>query len=97
MSSNMVNGELADQFIIVSIEKSKAPQGAEGDNWFRYVIERGNSQIVGNMSGTLQKVKTKVTEFVENLNERTSSPRGRSLWSPTRTQQKQPPVKVESN
>lgn len=96
MSSNMMNGEMADEFILVSLEKSEAPDGVGGDDWYRYVIERGNSQIIGNMCGTLQKVKTKVSEFVENLNERVASPKGRSLWSPTRTQQKQPPVKVQS-
>lgn len=92
MSSNLANKELADYFIVVSVEKSEAPEGAGGDNWYRYVIERGSSQIVGNMRGSLQKVKKDVNEFVENLNERVASPKGRSLWSPTRTQQKQPPA-----
>lgn len=94
MSSNVAGQQLADEFTVVSVEKSEAPEGAEGDNWYRYIIERGNSQIVGNMAGTMKNVKKQVDEFVANLNERTSSPNGRSLWSPTRTQQKQPPAKV---
>lgn len=96
MSSNLANKAMNDCFVLVSVEKSEAPQGAGGDNWYRYVVERGNSQIVGNMCGSLQKVKKNINEFVENLNERVSSPKGRSMWSPTRDQQKQPPVKVES-
>lgn len=101
MSTNISNEEIAseeqaDQFIIVSVEKSNAPQGSKGENWYRYVVERGNSQIVGNMCGDLQQVEKHVNEFVENLNDRISSPKGRSLWSPTRTQQKQPPVKTDA-
>ena len=96
MSSYPANKQLADHFKVVSVEKSEAPQGAEGNNWHRYVIERGNSQIIGNMRGSLQKVKSKVSEYVENLNERSASPKGRSQWTPANDQQKQPPRKVGS-
>jgi len=96
MSSNMAECEVADYFILVSVEKSEAPKGTKGDNWYKYIIERGNNKIVGNMCGSLQKVEKNVSDYVDNLNERVASPKGRSLWSPTRTQQKQPPVKVES-
>jgi len=96
MSSNMTGCETADHFILVSVDKSEAPAGTQGDNWYRYVIERGNSKIVGNMCGSLQKVKQKVSDYVDNLNERVASPKGRSPWSPTQSQQKQPPTKVES-
>ena len=94
MSSNPTDKDVGDLFIVLSVDKSEAPDGFEGNNWYRYVIERGNSQIVGNMRGTLKKVEQNVNEFVENLNERVASPKGRSLWSPTRTQNKQPPAKV---
>lgn len=95
MSSYPAN-KLADHFKVVSVEKSEAPQGTAGNNWYRYVIERGNSQIIGNMRGSLQKVKSKVSEYVENLNERSASPKGRSQWTPANSQQKQPPQKVNS-
>ena len=93
MSSNTAEKKLADYFKVVSVEKSEAPEGAEGKNWHRYVIERGSSQIIGNMSGSLQKVKAKVSEYVENLNER-SMPKGRSQWAPSSNELKQPPKKV---
>ena len=88
MSSNLAKKELADQFIVVSVEKSEAPQGTDGKNWYRYVIERGKSQIVGNMRGSLQKVTTEVDEFVENLNQRAALPKGRSQWTPANGQHK---------
>ena len=96
MSSDPANKPLADYFKLVSVEKSEAPQGAGGNNWHRYVIERGNSQIIGNMRGSLEKVTSKVNEHVENLNLRSSSSKGRSQWTPTNNQHKQPPQKVKS-
>jgi hypothetical protein len=96
MSSYPANKQLADYFKVVSVEKSEAPQGAGGNNWHRYVIERGNSQIIGNMRGSLEKVTSKVSEYVENLNLRSLSPKGRSQWTPSTNQQKQPPQKVKS-
>ncbi|WP_455207392.1 hypothetical protein [Kaarinaea lacus] len=81
------------QYSVVSVEKTKAPAGAEGDNWFKYVVARDNSEIVGNMRGTLNQVTKYAKDFVENLNLRAQSPKGRSYWviSPS---QKTPPAKV---
>ena len=95
MASYLANKGLAAQFKVVSVEKSDAPQGSEGNNWHRYVVERGDSQIIGNMQGSLEKVKLKVNEFVENLNQRTASPKGNSQWAPANKHLKQPPQKVE--
>ena len=96
MSSYPANKQIVDSFKVVSVEKSEAPQGAGGNNWHRYVIERGNSQIIGNMRGSLQKVKSKVSEYVENLNQRIALPKGRSQWAPSNDHLKRPPQKVGS-
>lgn len=81
------------QYCVVSVEKTDAPAGAEGDNWFRYVVARDNSEIVGNMRGTLKQVTKYAKEFVDNLNQRAQSKKGYSHWviSPS---QKTPPAKV---
>ena len=94
MASNLAKKDQEDLFVVVSVEKSEAPQGADGKNWYRYVIERGKSQIVGNMRGSLKKVQTEVDEYVENLNQRNSLPKGRSQWAPTNGQQKKPQNKT---
>jgi len=96
MSSYPANNQVADYFKVVSVEKSEAPQGGEGNNCHRYVIERGNSQIIGNMRGSLQNVELKVTEYVENLNLRSGLPKRRSMWAPSSAHLKQPPQKVGS-
>jgi hypothetical protein len=35
------------RYSLVSIDKSPAPQGQSGDNWYRYVISNEISTIVG--------------------------------------------------
>jgi len=78
------------QFAVVSIEKTPAPEGSEGGNWYKYVVARDNSKIVGNMRGTLQQVTKYADEFVENLNNRASLPRGRSSWAPSPSKKQLP-------
>lgn len=80
-------------FSVVSVEKTTPPAGAEGDNWYKYIVSRDNSEIVGSMQGSLQQVTNYAKEFVENLNTRASTPKGRSTWAPTPSQ-KTPPKKV---
>ncbi|WP_455204349.1 hypothetical protein [Kaarinaea lacus] len=81
------------QYSVVSVEKTKPPVGAEGDNWYRYVVARDDSQIVGSMRGSLQQVTTYAREFVDNLNNRATTNKGRSNWSSSLAQ-KTPPSKV---
>lgn len=78
------------QFAVVSIEKTSAPEGSEGGNWYQYIVARDNSKIVGNMRGTLQQVTKYADEFVENLNNRASLPRGRSSWAPSPSKKQLP-------
>jgi len=34
-------------FRVVLVEKSAMPQGAEGEDWYRYVLESGYAAIMG--------------------------------------------------
>ena len=86
MSEALQKSTDSSQFTLVSIEKTDPPQGCDGDKWYRYVIERGISTIVGNRSGTLKQVTNYAREYTAELNERAKNG-GRSSWSP-RSKQK---------
>jgi len=58
------------KYRVTIIEKSKAPEGMSGDEWYHYVISQGPSKIEGQRPGTLESVTEHVEEFVENLNRR---------------------------
>ena len=73
----------ASAYSLACVEKTEAPVGAEGKNWYRYVIERATSTIVGQRRGTLQQVTSHAEAFVEELNAR-SSGRSASAWAPRR-------------
>ena len=81
-------------FEIVSIRRVKAPPGAEGSRWHRYVIEfDGTSTIRGYRQGELKAVTGAVEEFLAQLNERHlkfSGKRGRVdlVWSPKKKREK---------
>jgi hypothetical protein len=55
---------------VIHVEKVATPEGMEGDDWHRYVLERGKSQINGLKSGSLQSVIEHAEILVEGLNER---------------------------
>lgn len=56
------------EFCVVSVEKTAAPQGLEGDDWYRYVIRRDEGQIVGTRRGTADQVTLHAREYAEALN-----------------------------
>jgi hypothetical protein len=68
---------------IVSIERSEAPSGTEGDDWYAYVIAQGPHTINGYRKGKLKDVKLAVEEVVAQLNERRFGKRGRVNLVPT--------------
>ena len=69
------------EFIVSSVEKTDAPAGCEGEGWYRYVLERGASTIVGSRRGTLQQVRTHAREYAAEINNRAANG-GASTWSP---------------
>jgi hypothetical protein len=53
---------------VMSVEKIDTPEGMPGNNWHRYVIVRGKSEIKGMKSGTLNSVTQHAETMVEDLN-----------------------------
>jgi len=54
------------KYQVMQVEKTTAPEGMPGDNWYRYVIKKGNSVMDCKKSGTLNVV-TKHAEHVAEL------------------------------
>ena len=67
MSSN-------SQYAVVSVEKTETPEGMKGNNWHKYVIERGRGQsvVTGKKPGTLKQVTQHAKQVAEYLNNRYS-------------------------
>ncbi len=56
---------------IVSVRRAEPPPGADGPNWYRYVIAfEGTNTIHGCRQGGLKAVTRAVDEIVAQLNER---------------------------
>ncbi len=64
-------GVMEQVYDIVSIQRSGPPPGAEGTNWYRYVIAfEGTETIRGYRQGSIKGVILAVEEIVAQLNER---------------------------
>ncbi len=62
---------LEQPYEIVSVRRAKAPPGAEGSDWHRYVIAfEGTNTIHGCQQGGIKAVTRAVEEIVAQLNER---------------------------
>jgi hypothetical protein len=68
------------KFVLATTEKAEPPEGCEGDNWYRFVLESGASTMVCYRSGTLQQVTAHAREYAKDLNIRAANG-GRSPWS----------------
>lgn len=64
---------------VALVEKAVVPQGAEGDNWFRYVLESKHGMITGWRRGSLQEITQHATHYAEELNSR--SDQSISSWT----------------
>ncbi len=65
---------------VARVEKIPAPDGGEGLDWRRYVLESGRSIITGQRRGSREDVFAYATECAERLNAR--GRKGESSWSP---------------
>ena len=72
-----------DSFRVDSISKSDPPDGAEKDNWYRYVINQGVNEIVGYRQGSRKAVSQEVEEIIVSLNERRRGKSGRVHLTPS--------------
>lgn len=67
-------------FKVARVEKTDAPDGGQGQDWYRYVLESGRSTITGQRSGSRKDVLAYATQCAEQLNTRGQT--GQSIWSP---------------
>ena len=58
---------------VITVEKTTAPEGMVGDNWFRYVIRKDNSVLECKKSGTLKTVTEHANNAAELINSRNIS------------------------
>jgi hypothetical protein len=73
------------QFRVALVEKAAVPYGAEGDNWYRYVLENRYDAITGWRRGSLQEITQHATRYTEELNARSNQ--GSSPWLSRRKRQ----------
>jgi len=50
------------------VEKTSAPDGATGNDWYRYILSSGNSRITGFRCGSLAEVREYAATCAEDLN-----------------------------
>lgn len=67
-------------FKVASVDKISAPDGGEGQDWYRYVLDSGRSMISGQRRGSRKDVLAYAAQCVEQLNTRGQT--GQSIWSP---------------
>ena len=73
----------ARPFKVARVEKTAAPDGSDGQGWYRYVLDNGKSTITGQRAGSLKDVTAHAAHCAEQINARgfgkqpLSSPRGR--------------------
>jgi len=65
---------ISSKYVLISVEATEAPEGLPGTNWHEYIIERGNSQIVGKKPGSLKQVTEHAKDMITDLNERSGIP-----------------------
>ena len=56
---------------VVKVEKTTAPTGMPGDNWYRYVIQKGdlpNSLMECKKTGTLKAVTAHAKDVAKTIN-----------------------------
>ena len=81
---------MARPYKIVSVRRAKPPPGAEGSNWYRYVIAfEGTNTIHGCRQGGLKAVTRAVEEIVAQMNQRHLGKPGRVnlVWLPKKKTQ----------
>jgi hypothetical protein len=67
-------------FKVASVEKTDAPDGSDGQDWYRYVLDSGRSKIAGQRRGSRKDVLAYAAQCAEQLNTRGLT--GQSIWSP---------------
>ena len=58
------------EYEVTEVEKTTAPEGMLGDNWYRYVIRRGKQVIDCKKTGSLKTVTEHAASVAELINSR---------------------------
>lgn len=67
------------RFNLTQVEKVRAPDGGNGQTWYRYVLDNGRSTITGKRCGSLKDVTAYANRYAEQLNTRAAT--GHYGWS----------------
>ena len=69
----MLDDPIKSKYHVIKVEKTTAPEGMLGENWYLYVIQKGNltnSVMDCKKEGTLKSVTEHAKEVVETINSR---------------------------
>jgi len=69
----MHDNSIKSKYHVLKVEKTTAPEGMLGKNWYLYVIQKGNltnSIMNCKKTGTLESVTKHAKELAETLNSR---------------------------
>jgi len=69
----MHDDSIKSKYHVIKVEKTTAPKGMLGENWYLYVIQKGNlanSILECKKTGTLKSVTTHAKEVAESINSR---------------------------
>ena len=69
----MQNDSIKSKYHVIKVEKTTAPEGMLGENWYLYVIQKGSlSNTIMNCkkTGTLKSVTAHAKDVAETINAR---------------------------
>ena len=69
----MQDDSINSKYHVIKVEKTTAPEGMLGENWYLYVIQKGdltNSTMDCKKTGTLKSVTAHAKDVVETINSR---------------------------
>ena len=67
----MHDDSIKSKYHVLKVEKTTAPEGVLGNNWYLYVIQKGdltNSKMDCKKTGTLESVTKHAEDLAETLN-----------------------------
>ena len=69
----MLDDSLKSKYHVIKVEKTTSPEGMLGENWYLYVIQKGdlsNSIMNCKKTGTLKSVTEHAKDLAETINSR---------------------------
>jgi hypothetical protein len=58
------------KYRVIAVEKTTAPDGLTGNNWYRYVIQKGKSVMECKKPGSLKEVTVHAESVADLINSR---------------------------